>query len=48
MKRGQFVYYITHHIPNYAGENDGDYCNLPSLGFFRIRDSAYNLILQRT
>ena len=45
MVAGQFTYYICHEI----GCIVADYynvCNLPNVGYHRIKDSPYRLILQ--
>lgn len=45
MTRGQFVYYLALELMTWA---DYDVCNLPGVGFFRIKDSPYILMLGRT
>lgn len=46
MKPGQFVFYICHGVVCPQQLNHDDTCNLPGIGFFRIKDSPYRLVLQ--
>lgn len=45
MKPGQFVYYFAPDL--WVNINLDAVCNLPGVGFFRIKDSPYRLMLGR-
>lgn len=43
MKRTLYAYYVCHQVS--VSGNFDDVCDLPGVGYFRLRDSFYHLIL---